>query len=57
MDNSTISEIKDKGIVLLKMTSGKKVKLHNVLYVHDILKNLIFEIIMSLHDFNMVFEA
>ena len=41
MGNSATSEIKGQGTILLKMTSGKEVKLHNVLYVPDIRKNLI----------------
>ncbi|KAK5802661.1 hypothetical protein PVK06_030273 [Gossypium arboreum] len=41
MGNATTSKIKGKGTVVLKMTSGKELKLQNVLYVHDIRKNLV----------------
>ena len=38
--NSIPSEIKGQWTVFLKMTLGKEVKLHNVLYMPDIWKNL-----------------
>ena len=57
MGNSATSEIKGQGTVFLKMTSGKEVKLHNVLYVPEIRKNLISGSLMSMHGFKMVFEA
>ncbi|XP_062105607.1 uncharacterized protein LOC133817193 [Humulus lupulus] len=57
MGNSETSEIKGQGTVYLKMTSGKSVKLQNVLYVPDICKNLIFGTLQSVHGFKMVFES
>ena len=57
MGNSATSEIKGQGTILLKMTSGKEVKLHNVLYVPDIRKNLISGTLLSMHGFKMVFES
>ncbi|KAK8583216.1 hypothetical protein V6N13_021928 [Hibiscus sabdariffa] len=41
MGNVATSKIKGKGTVILKMTSGKELKLQNVLYVPDIRKNLV----------------
>ena len=57
MGNSATSEIKGKGTVFLKMTSGKELKLQNVLYVPDIRKNLVSGTLLSVHGFKMVFES
>ena len=57
MGNSATSEIKGEGTVFLKMTSGKNVKLQNVLYVPDIRRNLISGTLLSVHGFKMVFES
>ncbi|KAK9033709.1 hypothetical protein V6N11_049894 [Hibiscus sabdariffa] len=57
MGNATTSKIKGKGTVILKMTSGKELKLQNVLYVPDIRKNLVSGTLLSVHDFRMVFES
>ena len=54
MGNSTTSEIKGQGIVVLKMTYGKEVTLTNVLYVS---KNLVFSSLLNNHGFWMVFES
>lgn len=57
MGNSATSDIKGHGTVYLKMTSGKIVKLQNVLYVPDIRRNLISGTLLSVHGFKMVFES
>ncbi|GJS15824.1 retrovirus-related pol polyprotein from transposon TNT 1-94 [Tanacetum coccineum] len=41
MGNSVTANIKDEGDVILKWTSGKELKLKNVLYVPEIRKNLV----------------
>ena len=55
--NSTTSEIKGQGKVVLKMTSGKEVTLKNVLYVPEIRKNLVSGSLLNNHGFRMVFES
>ncbi|KAE8736163.1 UPF0481 protein [Hibiscus syriacus] len=57
MGNVATSTIKGKDTVILKMTSGKELKLQNVLYVPDIRKNLVFGTLLSIHSFRMVFES
>ena len=57
MENSTTSKIKGQGKVVLKMTSRKEVTLTNVLYVHEICKNLVFGSLLNSHGFRMVFES
>ena len=57
MRNSTTSEIKGQGKVVLKMTYGKEVALTNVLYVPEIRKNLVFGSLLNSHGFRMVFES
>nr|XP_048328416.1 uncharacterized protein LOC125422019 [Ziziphus jujuba var. spinosa] len=55
--NFATSKIQRDGKIVLKMTSGKKLTLNNVLYVLDIRKNLVFGSILSKHDFYLVFES
>ena len=51
MGNSTTSEIKGQGKVVLKMTYGKEVTLKNVLYVPKIHKNLVSGSLLNNMDF------
>ena len=53
MSNSVTSEIKGQRTVFLKMTSGKEIKLHNVLYVPNIRKNLVSRTLLSMHDYGV----
>ncbi|KAG8491562.1 hypothetical protein CXB51_014803 [Gossypium anomalum] len=55
--NNATSKIKGKGTVILKLTSGKELKLQNVLYVSNICKNLVFETFLSMHGFRMLLRA
>ncbi|CAM8934624.1 unnamed protein product [Rhodiola kirilowii] len=57
MGNSATSEVKGKGSVILKMTSGKELKLTNVSYVPDIRKNLVSGAVLDAHGFKIVFES
>ncbi|WJZ85230.1 hypothetical protein VitviT2T_004776 [Vitis vinifera] len=57
MGNSTTSEIKGQGKVILKMTSGKELTLTNVLYVPEIRKNLVSGSLLNNHGFRLVFES
>ncbi|XP_075499393.1 uncharacterized protein LOC142537784 [Primulina tabacum] len=57
MGNSATFEIKGKGKVFLKMTSGKELTLNNVLYVPDIRKNLVSGSLLNKHGFRIVFES
>ena len=57
MGNSATSEVKGKGTIFLKMTSGKELKLTNVLFVPDIRKNLISGSLLCTHGFKMVIES
>ena len=57
MGNSATSEVKEKGTVFLKMTSGKELKLTNVLFVPDIRKNLISGTLLCANGFKMVIES
>ena len=54
--NSTTSEFKGQGKVVLKMTSGKEMTLTNVLYVPEICKNLVFGSMLNGHGFWLVFK-
>ena len=56
MGNSTTSEIKGQGKVVLKMTYGKELTLTNVLYVPEIRKNIVSGSLLNSHGFRMVFE-
>lgn len=57
MGNSAISKVEGSGTVTLKFTSGKTVKLNDVLHVPDIRKNLISGSVLSKKGFKMVFES
>ena len=57
MENSTTSEIKGQGKVVLKMTFGKELILTNVLYVLEIRKNLVSGSLLNNHGFRLVFES
>ena len=57
MGNSTTSDIKGQGKVVLKMTSGKELTLTNVLYVPEIRKNLVSGSLLNSHGFRLVFES
>ena len=56
MENSTTSKIEVQGKVILKMTSGKKLTLNNILYVSDIRKIVVSRLLLKKHYFYMVFE-
>ena len=56
MGNSATSEIKGQGKVVLKMTFGKDLTMTNVLYVHEIRKNLVSGSLLNSHGFQLVFE-
>ena len=57
MGNSSTSDIMGIGSVILKLTSGKEMKLTHILYVPDIRKNLISGFLLCNHGFKMVFES
>lgn len=57
MDNSSTSKFVRKGKVILKMISGKELTLNDVLYVPDILKNLISCTLLSKNGFKLVIES
>ena len=57
MGNSSTSEIKGQGKVVLKMTYGKEVTLTNVLYVPKICNNLVSSSLLNNHGFRMVFGS
>ncbi|CAM8877471.1 unnamed protein product [Rhodiola kirilowii] len=57
MGNSATSEVKGKGSVVLKMTSGKELKLTNVSYVLDSRKNLVSGALLDAHGFKIVFKS
>ena len=57
MGNSTTSAIEGLGNVILKMTSRKELTLKNFLYVPEIRKNLVSELLLNKHGFRMVFES
>jgi len=57
MGNSATAEIKGEGDVVLKMTSGKELKLTKVLYVPEIRKNLVSGSLLNKFGFKIVFES
>ena len=57
MGNSSTSKVLGKGKVILKMTSGKKLTLNDVLHVPDIRKNLVSCSLLSKNGFKLVFES
>ncbi|PKI76891.1 hypothetical protein CRG98_002678 [Punica granatum] len=56
MGNSAHSVVEGQCKVVLKMASGKKLTLNNVLYVPEIRKNLVSGSLLNKHGFVMVFE-
>ena len=57
MGNSSTSKVIRKGNVILKMTSGKKLTLNDVLHVPDIRKNLVSCSLLSKNGFKLGFES
>ena len=57
MGNSTTSEIKGQGKVVLKITFGKELTLTNVLYVPEICKNLVSSSLLNNHGFKLVCDT
>ena len=55
MGNSTTSKVEGQGKIILKMTSGNEITLNDVLYVPDIIKNLISGLLLSKNGFRLVF--
>ena len=55
--NSTTSEIKGHGKVILKMTYGKELTLTNGFYVPEIHRNLVSSSLLNSHGFRLVFES
>ena len=55
--NSTTSDMKGQGKVVLKMTSRKELTLTNVLYVPEIHKNLVSSSLLNSHGFRLVFKS
>ena len=56
MGNSSSSDIKGQGTMVLKMTCGKELTLTNVLYVLEIRKNLVSGSLLNSYEFWLVFE-
>ena len=57
MGNSSASKVEGKGKIVLKLTSGKELKLNDVLHVPEIRKNLISGSLLSKHGFKLTFVA
>ncbi|GJV57501.1 hypothetical protein Tco_1458506 [Tanacetum coccineum] len=57
MGNSATSEVKGEGDVMLKMISGKELKLKNVLFVSEIHRNLVSGWLLNKFGFKLVFES
>ncbi|XP_077234740.1 uncharacterized protein LOC143876948 [Tasmannia lanceolata] len=57
MGNSSTAKVMGKGKVDLKLTSGKIVTLHQVLYVPEVRKNLISGYLLNKHGYKLVFES
>ena len=57
MGNSATSDVKGRGQIILKMTSGITLSLNNVLYLPKIRKNLVSGSLLNQHGFKMVFES
>ena len=57
MGNAATADIKGVGDVILKMTSGKEVKLRDVLYVPELRKNLVSGGLLNQFGFKLVFES
>ena len=57
MENSSTSKVEGQGKVILKLTSGKKLTLNNVLHVLEIRKNLVSGSLLSKNGFKVVFVS
>ena len=57
MGNSSSSKVEGQGKVVLKMTSGKKLTLNDVLHVPEIRKNLVSGSLLSKKGFKLVFVS
>ena len=57
MGNSSTFKVVGKRMVILKMTSGKKLTLNDVLHMPDIRKNLVSCSLLSKNDFKLVIES
>ena len=57
MGNLSASKVEGKGKIVLKLTSGKELKLNDVLHVPEIRKNLISGSLLSKHGFKLTFVA
>ena len=57
MGNFSTSKIKGQGKVVLNMTFGKELTITNVLYVPEILKNLVSSSLLNNHGFMLVFDS
>ena len=57
MGNFATSKIKDQRKLILMMTFGKDPTLTNVLYMPEILKNLVSDSLLNNHGFWLVFES
>ena len=57
MGNAATAEIKGEGDVILKWTSGRELKLTNVLYVPELRKSLVSGWLLNKNGFRLVFES
>ncbi|KAI3728850.1 hypothetical protein L6452_17494 [Arctium lappa] len=57
MGNSATTDVKGVGDVILKMTSGKELKLKDVLYELELRKNLVSGWLLNKFGFKLVFES
>ena len=57
MGNFSTSKVVGKGKVILKMISGKKLTLNDVLHVPDICKNLVSCSLLSKNGFKLVIKS
>ena len=57
MGNSSSSEVLGRGKVVLKLTSGKTLALHNVMYVPSLRRNLISGALLNKVGVKLVFDA
>ncbi|KAI3773048.1 hypothetical protein L6452_04246 [Arctium lappa] len=57
MGNAATTDVKGIGDVLLKMTSGKELKIRDVLYAPELRKNLVSGWLLNKFGFKLVFES
>ena len=55
--NSSFSIVEWQGKMLLKMISGKKLTLNNMLFVQEIRKDLVFKSLLNKHGFYIIFKS